>query len=212
MVNGLIGIKKGMTQVFDDEDRAVGVTLVKAGPCMVVQVKTPERDGYRAVQLGLVSEGKVKNLTKPMKGHFDRSGVPPMKVLKEFELENGEELGEIEPSDRYTVDLFEDVEKVDVTGTSKGKGFQGVVKRWGFSGGRSSHGSRHYRTPGSIGQAADPSRIFKGKKMPGRMGGDQVTIKNLEIMDIREEDNILALKGSVPGKKEGYVFVRKADY
>lgn len=209
MVNGLIGIKKGMTQIFKDDGTLVPVTLLEVGPCVVTQVKTRDKDGYDSVQMGLVSPGKVKGVTKPRKGHFEKAGVPATKILREFEI--ADEKAELKAGDRFSVDIFKDVKTVDITGTSKGKGFQGVMKRWGFHGGKATHGSMFHRAPGSIGAAADPSRVYKGTKMPGQYGNEKITVKRLNVVEIDEEKNLMAVKGAVPGAKNGYVFVRISD-
>lgn len=212
MVKGIIGQKVGMTQVFDDEGRQVPVTVLKAGPCVVLQVKEPERDGYRAVQLGYLEDGvKARRLSRPERGHVEKAGAPPVKVIREFEMEpveeddDGPELGS-----RVTVEVFEGVEKVDVTGTSKGRGFQGVMHRHGFAGGGAAHGSMFHRRTGSIGASADPSRVSKGTQMPGRMGGERDTQLGLEVVRVEAEDNLLVVKGSVPGARNGYVFIRSS--
>ncbi len=209
MVKGLIGIKKGMTQSFQDDGTVVPVTLLEVGPCVVTQLKTMENDGYEAVQLGLVSKGKVKRVTKPRKGHFEKAGVPPTKITREFALLEGSD--DIKPGDRFSVNIFKDISAVDVTGTSKGKGFQGVMRRWGFAGGRATHGSMFHRAPGSIGQASDPSRVFKGTKMPGHQGCERVTTKRLKIVEIDETKNLISVRGAVPGSKNSYVFVNISD-
>ncbi len=209
MIEGLIGKKIGMTQIFDKDGKVIPVTAIKLGPCVVVQKKTVDRDGYEAVQVGFVEENKkVKNITKPMVGHFKRAGVPPVKVLKEFKPLV--KIDEIKLGDKITFDkIFQINEKVDVTGKSKGKGFQGVMKRHGFHGGRATHGSMFHRAPGSIGASAYPSRVIKGKKMPGHMGDRKVTVKNLELVGMYPDKNVVLLKGAVPGYSGSYVFVRK---
>ncbi len=209
MVKGLIGIKRGMTQFFQEDGTVVPVTLLEVGPCVVTQVKTVENDGYSAVQLGLIRKGKTKGINKPEKGHFDKAGVPTAKILKEFDLAGS--ANEIKTGDRFTVDIFKDVKKVDISGVSKGKGFQGVVRRWGFAGGRASHGSMFHRAPGSIGSSSDPSRVFKGLKLPGHMGSENKTSKRLMIVDIDETKNLISVKGAVPGSKNSYVFVKVSE-
>ncbi len=201
---GLIGRKLGMTQLYEDNGTVIPVTIIEAGPCVVVQRKSVEKDGYESVQLGLVPKKKVK-VTKPMMGHFKKAGVQPTKVLKEFRVEKESPL---KAGDKLTVEIFKDVKFVDVTGTSKGKGFQGVIKRHGFAGGRASHGSMFHRAPGSIGQAAFPSRVFPGKKLPGRMGGDTVTVRRMKVVKIVPEKNLLLVKGSVPGSRGGYIYIK----
>lgn len=206
-VKGILGEKLGMTQVWDDNNRVIPVTVVKAGPCVVTQVRTPETDGYSAVQLafGAIDPRKVN---KPATGHFAKAGVTPRRHLVELRTDDATEytLGqEIGP------DVFEAGQLVDVTGTSKGKGFAGVMKRHGFSGLRASHGvERKHRSPGSIGGCATPGRVFKGMKMAGRMGGDRQTMQNLQVAGIDAERGLLLIKGAVPGPKGGLVFVTTA--
>jgi len=209
MVEGLIGRKLGMTQIFDEEGNVVPVTVIQAGPCTVVQKKTEEKDGYTAVQLGFEEEKKLKKVTKPLEGHFQKSGLPPFKVLREFKID---ESAEIKEGDQFSVDIFQPGEKVDVVGTSKGKGFAGVVKRWGFRGGKASHGSMFHRAPGSIGASAFPSRVFKGKKLPGHMGHRRVTVKNLTVVRADKERNLLLVKGAVPGANGGLLLIRKVGF
>lgn len=201
---GLIGRKLGMTQVFLDDGSAVPVTVVEAGPCSVVDVRTPEMNGYRAVQLGWgeIKEGK---LTKPKQGYFKARGSEPVKYLREFRT-NDEE---IKAGDKLDVEMFEVGAKVDVIGTSIGRGFQGVVKRHGFSGGPASHGSKTGDLPGSIGCSASPSRVLKGRKLPGHMGDARVTVRNLKIVRIDKERNLVVLKGAIPGAINGLVMIRK---
>ena len=205
-MRGIIGKKIGMTQTFDEEGRVSPVTVIQAGPCVVVQRKTAGRDGYEAVQLGLVEPRSPRKTTKALRGHFERAGLDPVKFVREFRLEGSE--GEIETGQEVRVDVLRDVEKVDVTGVSKGKGFQGVVRRHGFSGGRATHGSMFHRAPGSVGQSADPSRVFAGTRMPGRMGGDRVTVRNLKVVRIIEDQNLLLVRGAVPGGRNGYLLIR----
>lgn len=207
-MKGLIGQKIGMTRVFDDEGRSVPVTVIKAGPCVVLQVRNEERDGYRAAQLGFLEEGlKPERLTKPLAGHLAKAGSPPVRVIREFDLAADDE---VTPGDRVTVEQFADVSRVDVTGTTKGRGFQGVVKRHNFRGGKATHGSMFHRRPGSIGQAAWPSRVFKGSRMPGQMGNVRRTTEGLEVVRIDVDNHLLVVKGSVPGARNGYVFIRQA--
>jgi len=207
-VTGILGTKLGMTQVFDENNRVVPVTVVQAGPNVVTQVRTPEKDGYTAVQLafGAIDPRKVN---KPQTGHFAAAGVTPRRFLVEIRTEDAStyELGqEVAP------DLFAAGETVDVTGTSKGKGFAGVMKRHGFKGQRASHGAhRVHRAPGSIGACATPGRVFKGVKMAGRMGGDRVTTQNLTVHSIDSERGLILLKGAVPGPKHGLVLIRSAS-
>jgi large subunit ribosomal protein L3 len=207
MVNGIIGKKLGMTQIFAPDGTMTPVTVIKAGPCVVVQRKTVSTDGYEAVQLGLVEERAPKRINKPMKGHFEKAGIPPTRILREFRLDDG--AAEINVGDKVLVDQFSENDVVDVVGTSKGRGFAGFVKRHGFGGGRASHGSMFHRAPGSIGASAFPSRVIKGTRMAGHMGVERNTIKNLRIMKVNKEENILLVKGSVPGPNGAYVLIRK---
>ncbi|RLE17751.1 MAG: 50S ribosomal protein L3 [Acidobacteria bacterium] len=206
MVNGLIGRKVGMSQVFDEEGRAIPVTLIQAGPCVVVQVKANDRDRYEAVQLGLVEKVNPKRITKPLKGHLEKAGAGSVRVLKEFKRSGDED---VQPGQQVTVDIFEGVDKVNVTGKSKGKGFQGVMKRHGFAGGPGGHGSNFHRAPGGIGQCAWPARVFPGKKMPGQMGNKKVSVRGLRVVSIDKENNLLVVKGAVPGSRGSYVFINK---
>ncbi|TKJ34921.1 50S ribosomal protein L3 [bacterium (candidate division B38) B3_B38] len=208
MIEGLIGKKIGMTQLFSTKGEVAPVTVIKAGPCVVLQIKTKEKDGYEAVQLGLIEDKvKEKRLSKPLLGHLKKVSAPLVRMIKEFKLlssENPPALG-----DKVTVDLLSDVKRVHITGTSKGRGFAGVVKRWGFRGGKATRGSMFHRAPGSIGASAFPSRVFKGTRLPGRMGGQRVTVKNLEIMNIEEDKDLLIVKGAIPGPKGGYLLIRR---
>ncbi len=206
MINAIYGRKVGMTQLFDERDCVVPVTVIVAEPNTICQVKTADTDGYEAVQLGF---GTIKptKLNKPMAGHFAKQGSDPVRYLREVRVEDA---SEHKVGDTQTVAAFSEVKKVDVTGTSKGKGFQGVVKRHGFGGGRASHGSHFHRIPGSIGQCATPSRVFKGVRLPGHMGCDTVTVKNLEVVRVDADQNLILVKGSVPGSKGGIVRVRMA--
>ncbi|HWB73182.1 MAG TPA: 50S ribosomal protein L3 [Egibacteraceae bacterium] len=203
MARGILGTKLGMTQVFDDEGRVVPVTVVRAGPCPVVQVRTPERDGYAAVQLGF---GRVKRVNKPLAGHFARAGVEPTRHLVEFEL-----AGDHAPGDMVTVDVFTLGQLVDVTGRSKGKGFTGTMKRHGFAGLGAAHGAHKvHRAPGAIGACATPSRVFPGTRMAGRLGGERVTVQNLELVGVDPERNLLLVKGAVPGNNGSLLVIRDA--
>ena len=206
-MSGLIGKKLGMTQIFTGDGEAVGVTVIEAGPCPVVQVKTPERDGYSAVQLGFgkVRESRVKS---PEAGHAARAGLDYVpSELAEFAPEEGEEY---EPGQEITVSIFEPGERVKVSGDSKGRGFQGPVKRHGFGGGRASHGgSAVLRKPGSIGPGTDPSRVIKGRKMAGRMGGTRTTVENLRVERVDPEKNLLLVRGSVPGARNNILYIRR---
>jgi large subunit ribosomal protein L3 len=207
MIKGLIGKKIGMTQVFDEEGRVVPVTVVEAGPCVVTQVKTPETDGYSAVQLGLIEKKSPKKLSKAEKGHLDKHKIAPLKHLKEFKFPSGEE---VKVGDTIPVTTFEATEKLTITGITRGRGFQGVIKRHGFGGGRATHGSHFKRAPGSIGQCATPGRVYPGKKMPGQMGSKNVTVKNLEVVKVIEDKNLLLVKGAVPGAKGTLLTIRKS--
>jgi large subunit ribosomal protein L3 len=205
MSPGILGKKLGMTQVFTAEGQVVPVTLVKAGPCVVTQRKTPATDGYDAVQLGLMEYAKQQN--KPFAGHLKKSNAEGVKFLREFRL--GQGTGDLKQGDRVLAEEFKPKDVVDVIGTSKGRGFQGVVKRHHFRGGDATHGSMFHRAPGSIGGSSFPSRVFPGMKMGGRMGADQVTVRNLEIISVDTEDNVIAVKGAIPGPNGGYVAVRR---
>ena len=207
MVNGIIGRKVGMTQVFDADGTVHPATVIKAGPCVVVQAKNAQTDGYEAVQLGLVEERPAK-VGKPLQGHFKKAGVPPTRVRREVTQVAGGDA--VKPGDQLLASIFATGERVDVIGTGRGKGFQGVVKRHHFGGGAGSHGSMFHRAPGSIGASSFPSRVVKGMRAAGRMGGDRVTTRNLKVVQIDVENNILVLSGAVPGAPGGYVVIRKA--
>lgn len=204
MEKGIIGKKIGMTQIFDEKGNVIPVTVVSAGPCVVVQKKTMEVDGYVAVQIGY-SDVAEKRINKPRKGHFDKAQVAYKKFLKEFKLDSSSELN---VGDIIKVDVFENGECVDITGVSKGKGFAGTVKRWGTHIGPKSHGSGYHRGQGSMGANSDPSRVFKGKVMPGHLGSEQVTVQNLDIVKIDVENNLIAVRGAIPGPKNGLVFIK----
>lgn len=206
MINTILGRKIGMTQVWNDKDEVVPVTVIQAGPCAVSQVKTVESDGYCAVQIGF-GDIKEKNVNKPMKGHFAKAGVKPVRHLREVRVPEGEvhTCGEL-----VTVADFANATKVDVTGRSKGKGFQGTIRRHNFNAGPKTHGSHNYRAHGSIGQCSTPSRVFKGVKMPGQMGNKRVTVRNLKVVRVDEEQNLILVCGAVPGNKNGLVIVRMA--
>jgi len=205
-VQGIIGRKVGMTQVYAEDGRAIPATVIQAGPCVVVQRKSKGKDGYSSVQLGLVEARKLKRVTKAMKGHFDKAGLPPCRVLREFRVEDG---AEVKVGDRVLADLFTAGEKVRVTGVSKGKGFQGVVKRHHFRGGAATHGSMFHRAPGSIGASAFPSRVLKGTRAAGHMGTDRVTVRNIVVVRVDAGNNLLVVRGAVPGPGGGYVIIRK---
>ena len=206
MVKGIFGRKLGMTQVFSESGNVLPVTVIEAGPCIVVQKKTLDNDGYNVLQLGYF-EKKEKRLNKPQKGHFKRHNATPCVYLKEFEVDNIEDYKE---GDRIVVDMFKPGDFVDVTGVSKGKGFAGVVKRWGFSGGPAAHGSMFHKSPGSIGASATPSRVFKGRKMPGRLGGKRVTVQNIQVVEVKPDKNIILLKGAVPGSRNGIITIKSS--
>jgi len=209
MVNGIIGKKLGMTQLFSDDGSVTPVTVLKAGPCIVVQKKTVNTDGYDAVQLGLVEEKPPRHVNKPTEGHFKRAGVPPTRVLREVRIEASDEATSV--GDKVLVDIFSENDIVEVIGKSKGKGFAGVIKRHGFSGGRATHGSMFHRAPGGIGASAYPSRVIKGTKMPGHMGSERKTIKNLSVAAVDAENNLLMIRGAVPGPDGSYVLIKKGQ-
>lgn len=205
-MKSIIGKKVGMTQVFDESGKQIPVTVIEAGPCVITQKKTVEKDGYSAIQLGFADQ-KEQRMTKPMAGHFKKAGVTCKKVLREVRVEGESEL---EVGQQIDVALFEDVNFVDVVGTTKGRGFQGVIKRHNFAQGRMSHGGHSKRRPGSIGMCISPARVFKGKKMPGQMGATRVTTQNLKVIAVRPEDNVLLVRGAVPGANGGVVMISKA--
>jgi large subunit ribosomal protein L3 len=207
-VNGILGIKLGMAQVFTEEGTAVGCTVLQAGPCVVVQRRTKQNDGYDAVQLGLVEFIKPQRVTKPMLGHFKKSEVAPMRHLGEVRLEESAE--ETKPGDRVLVDGFQPGEFVDISGISKGKGFAGGVKRWHFAGGDATHGSMFHRAPGGIGASSFPSRVWPGQHFPGHMGNQRVTVKNLRVVKVDTDENLLLVRGSVPGPVGTYILIRKS--
>ena len=198
-MKGIIGKKLGMSQIYDKEGRSIPVTIIQAGPCFVTQIKE------KSIQLGF---GSTKRVKKPLKGHLAKAKVNPVRVLKEISISKGEEyiLGQ-----ELKVDIFKEGDYLDITGISKGKGFAGVMKRWGFAGGPASHGSKSHRRVGSIGSgSAYPSRVLKGKKMPGRMGRDRITVQNLEVMKVEPEKNLLLVKGAMPGARGGYLIIKEA--
>ncbi|HFE9683734.1 TPA: 50S ribosomal protein L3 [Clostridium perfringens] len=206
MKKAIIGKKVGMTQIFDENGRVIPVTVVEAGPCVVVQKKTVETDGYDAIQVGF-GELREKLVNKPRKGHFVKAGVSLRRTLKEFRMED---VANYNVGDEIKVDTFEIGDKVDVSGVSKGKGFQGTIKRWNASRGPMSHGSKFHRAPGSMGAASDPSRTFKNKRMPGHMGAKNTTVLNLEVVKIMPEKNIILIKGGIPGPNKGTVVIRNS--
>jgi large subunit ribosomal protein L3 len=208
-MKGILGKKVGMTQVFGESGEAIPVTVIEAGPCFVAQIKTVEQDGYTAVQLGF-EETKPTRLTQPQLKHLQKSNLPALRHLRELRVSD-DELAAYEEGQTLTVDIFEEGELVDVTGTSKGRGFAGVVKRYGFSGGPKTHGqSDRQRAPGSVGACTTPGRVFKGKRMPGRMGGERVTSQGLKVVLVDPERNLLAIRGAVPGGKNGLLLIREA--
>ena len=218
MVTGIIGRKVGMTQLFTESGTVMPVTVLQAGPCVVLQRKTRDRDGYDAIQLGLVEHLSWKRINKPREGHLKRAAreadpgtqnpLPPTRLWRELRLEGQD--GEVAVGDRVLVGIFQVRDRVTISGRSKGAGFAGVVKRWGFRGGRATHGSMFHRAPGSIGASAYPSRVIKGMRAAGHKGDRQVTVKNLEVLQVDEERNLLMVKGAVPGSRGGYLLIRKA--
>jgi large subunit ribosomal protein L3 len=207
-VNGILGIKLGMAQVFAEDGSVIPCTVLQAGPCVVVQKRTRDKDGYDAVQLGLVEFIKPQRVNKPMTGHLSKAGVAPLRFLGEVRLEASEE--ETKVGDRVLVDRFAPGERVDISGVSKGKGFAGGVKRWHFRGGDATHGSMFHRAPGSIGGSSFPSRVWPGQHFPGHMGHRRVTVKNLEVVKVDAEENLLLVRGAVPGPAGSYIWIRKA--
>jgi large subunit ribosomal protein L3 len=207
-VNGILGIKLGMTQVFADDGTAVPCTVLQAGPCVVVQRRTKDVDGYDAVQLGLVEFIKPQRINKALTGHFKKAGVAPMRYLGEVRLEDSKD--ETKAGDRVLVDGFKVGEYVDVTGISKGKGFAGGVKRWHYGGGEGSHGSMFHRAPGGIGASSFPSRVWKGQHFPGHMGAERKTAKTLRVVRIDNDENLLLVRGAVPGPSGAYIYIRRA--
>ncbi|MRR06876.1 MAG: 50S ribosomal protein L3 [Deltaproteobacteria bacterium] len=203
MMKGLLGKKLGMTQIFSEDGRKIPVTVVVAGPCVVLQVKTTEKDGYSAIQLGF-GETEANLANNAIVGHCRQAAQGPRKYFREFRLAD---ISQYKIGDTLTADIFSAGEFVDVTGTSIGKGYQGVIKRWGFQGGRASHGSRFHRAPGSIGCSATPARVMKNKKMPGQMGNTRVTIQRLQVVRVDQADNLLLIKGAIPGAANGLVLI-----
>lgn len=206
MQKAIIAKKVGMTQIFMEDGALVPVTVLQAGPCTVVQVKTVDNDGYSAIQIGF-EDKKEKHTTQPLQGHFQKAGVTAKRVLKEFRLENAETF---EAGQEITADIFAVGDMIDVSGTSKGKGFQGNIKRHGQTRGPMAHGSKYHRRPGSMGQASSPSKVFKGKNLPGHMGAVKVTIQNLEVVRVDAEQNLILVKGAVPGPKKSILTIRDA--
>jgi large subunit ribosomal protein L3 len=209
MVDGLIGVKVGMTQVFEENGKVVPATVIKTGPCIVVQKKVREKDGYDALQLGLVEFIRPSRVKKPRAGHFKKADVPPVRILREFRFDDSSE--PLKVGDQILVDqVFRVEDNVDVIGTSKGRGFAGLVKRHHFAGGAATHGSMFHRAPGSIGASAFPSRVLPGMRAAGHMGNARVTMQNLRVVRIQGQENLLVVKGAVPGRNGGYVIVTKA--
>jgi large subunit ribosomal protein L3 len=198
----IMGKKIGMTQIFNSDGTLIPVTVIKAGPCHVIQVKTREKDGYEALQVGFDEYRKEKNVTKPLMGHFKKANLSPFRFVREIEY------SALNVSDSIEIDIFEEGQKISITGTSKGKGFQGVMKRLNYSGGAASHGSMFNRAPGSVGASSFPSRVWKNKGLPGQMGNKKITVKNIEIVKIKKEENLLIVKGAVPGANGGYLVIR----
>jgi large subunit ribosomal protein L3 len=207
MVTGIIGRKVGMTQIFDADGTVHPATVIKAGPCVVVQAKNAQTDGYEAVQLGLVEERPAKTI-KPITGHYKKAGVPPTRVRREVKVAAGGDA--VKTGDQVLVSIFASGERVDVIGEGRGKGFQGVVKRHHFAGGAATHGSMFHRAPGSIGASSFPSRVIKGMRAAGRMGGGRVTIRNLKVLRVDPDNHLLIIEGGIPGAPTAYVIVRKA--
>ena len=203
LTKGMIGRKLGMTQIFEENGAVVPVTVIECGPCYVVDKKTQEKHGYNAIQLGFCFA--KKHISKPLGGVFKKANIEPLKYLKEFRLVD---VSEYVVGQELRVSIFQKGDKVHVTGVSKGKGFSGVVKRWGFKGGRQTHGSRFHRAPGSIGASADPAHVWKGQKLPGRAGNAKVTVRNLSVVRVIESENLLLLKGAVPGAVNGIVYLK----
>jgi large subunit ribosomal protein L3 len=207
MVTGIIGRKVGMTQIFDPDGTAHPATVIKAGPCVVVQAKTPQTDGYESVQLGLVEERPAK-VGKPIAGHYKKAGVPPTRVRREVKVAAGAEAPKV--GDQVLASIFATGERVDIVGTSRGKGFQGVVKRHHFGGGAATHGSMFHRAPGSIGASSFPSRVVKGMRAAGRMGGGRTTVHNLKVLRVDADNHLLVVEGGIPGAPTAYVVICKA--
>jgi large subunit ribosomal protein L3 len=206
-MEGILGKKVGMTQVFGEHGAMIAVTVLEVGPCLVVQRKTADSDGYEAVQIGLVEKAAARNVSKPMQGHFKKAGVAPTRRVAEFKIGKDEEW---KAGDEVKASIFNVGEHVDVVSTSKGKGFQGVVKRHGFRGGRATHGSMFHRAPGSIGASSFPSRVYPGMRAAGRMGGGRVTAKNLKVVSVDADKNVILVSGAVPGATGTYVSIKRA--
>lgn len=208
MIDKMLGMKLGMTRFFLDEGRSVAATLVKVGPCVVIQKKNTENDGYEAIQVGFGEQAKERRVSKLLKGHFGRAGVKFFRFLREIRVERADEF---EVGQEIRADVFNIGERVQVSGRSKGRGFAGVVKRWGFSGGKDTHGCRSHRVPGSIGSNTDPARVLKGKKLPGRMGFKRTSVKNLTVLDVRPEMDVIAIQGAIPGSRNSIVEILKVS-
>ena len=204
-MTAILGKKLGMTQVFNEKGDMIPVTVIEAGPCCVVQVKTGEKDGYEALKIGYHEEKKQNRVNKPMNGVFKRAGIKPYRIIREIPA------AEAQVGDIITADIFQKGDKVKVTGLSKGKGFQGVMKRHGYAGGPGSHGSMFGRAPGSIGQSATPSKVWKNVRLPGHMGMEKVSVKNLTVVDVKADQNIVLIKGAVPGPQGGYLEIEKGN-
>ena len=204
-MTAILGKKLGMTQVFNEKGDMIPVTVIEAGPCCVIQVKTSGSDGYESLKVGYQEENKLKRVNKAMQGMFDKAGVKPYRVVKEIPA------AEAQVGDMITVDIFQKGDKVRVTGISKGKGFQGVMKRHGFKGGPGSHGSMFGRAPGSIGQSASPSKVWKNMRLPGQMGSERVSVKNMTVIDVKADQNIMIIKGAIPGHKGSYLEIEKGN-
>ncbi|MBI4459780.1 MAG: 50S ribosomal protein L3 [Acidobacteria bacterium] len=207
MISGILGKKLGMTRVFREDGEAVPVTVLQAGPCVVLQRKSAAKEGYESAQVALVEGRPMRGASKPTQGHFAKAGVAPQRFIREFRLLEGG--GDTKPGDSVKADLFQARDRVNVTGVSKGHGFAGFVKRHHFRGGAASHGSMFHRAPGSIGASSYPSRVWKGERMAGHMGAARATVRNLEIVQVNAEDNLLLVKGAVPGPKGGYLVIEK---
>jgi large subunit ribosomal protein L3 len=207
MVTGIIGRKIGMTQLFDPDGTVHPATVIKAGPCVVVQAKTKQTDGYDAIQIGLVEERPAR-VSKPLAGHYKKANVPPTRVRREVKVKGDGDLPK--PGDQVLASIFQNGERVDVIGTSRGKGFQGVVRRHNFGGGAATHGSMFHRAPGSIGASSYPSRVVKGMRMAGHTGADRVTTRNLKVLKVDTDNHLLIVEGSVPGGPGGHLVIRKA--
>jgi large subunit ribosomal protein L3 len=206
MKKGLLGIKLGMTQIFSEDGRKIPVTVVEAGPCVVLQLKTLERDGYNAIQVGF-GETDASRANRALTGHCRQAAQGPRRFLREIRVAD---VNLYKVGDILSADIFSPGDLIDVTGTSIGKGYQGVIKRWGFQGGRSTHGSRFHRAPGAIGCSATPSRVMKNKKMPGQMGNERTTVQRLQVVRVDQDDNLLLIKGAIPGSKNGLVLIRNS--